>query len=79
METSGQIKVFQELYNVPRETIDQLTEYHDLLIKYQKKTNLIGSGTISNVWTRHFSDSAKLINRIITFKKNVKILLKCVM
>ena len=72
METSGQIKVFQKLHNVSRETIDQLTEYHDLLIKYQEKTNLVGSGTISNVWVRHFSDSAKLTHRIITFKNNVK-------
>ncbi len=72
METSGQIKVFQKLHNVSRETIDQLTKYHDLLIKYQEKTNLVGSGTISNVWVRHFSDSAKLTHRIITFKNNVK-------
>ena len=65
---SNQTRVFQELYNVPRETMTRFTEYHDLLLKFQK-TNLIGSGTISSVWTRHFGDSAKLINRIISFKK----------
>ena len=72
METSEQIKVFQKLYNVPRETIKQFTEYYNLLVKYQEKTNLIGSGTISNIWVRHFSDSAKLTSRIISFKNNAK-------
>ena len=70
METSDQIKSFKKLYNVPRETIEQFAEYHNLLIKYQEKTNLVGSGTISNIWLRHFSDSAKLTNRIISFKNN---------
>ncbi len=70
METSDQIKSFKKLYNVPRETIEQFAEYHNLLIKYQEKTNLVGSGTISNIWVRHFSDSAKLTNRIISFKNN---------
>ena len=72
MELSDQIKVFQKLYNVPRETIEQFVEYHNLLMQYQEKTNLIGSGTISNIWVRHFSDSAKLTNRIISFKDNAK-------
>ena len=72
MELSDQIKVFQKLYNVPRETIEQFAEYHNLLIQYQEKTNLVGSGTISNIWVRHFSDSAKLTSRIISFKNNAK-------
>ena len=72
MELSDQIKVFQKLYNVPRETIEQFAEYHSLLIQYQEKTNLVGSGTISNIWVRHFSDSAKLTSRIISFKNNAK-------
>ena len=72
MEVSDQIKVFQKLYNVPRETIDQFSEYHKLLIKFQEKTNLVGSGTISSIWTRHFSDSAKLTDRIISYKNKLK-------
>ena len=70
MEVSAQIKVFQKLHNVPRETLNQFTEYHNLLIKYQEKTNLVGSGTISTIWIRHFSDSVKLTDRIITYKNN---------
>tara|TARA_B100001115_G_scaffold44707_1_gene33280 strand:- start:15 stop:671 length:657 start_codon:yes stop_codon:yes gene_type:complete len=72
VKLSDQIKVFQKLYNVPRETIEQFAEYHSLLIQYQEKTNLVGSGTISNIWVRHFSDSAKLTSRIISFKNNAK-------
>ena len=76
MEVSDQIKVFQKLYNVPRETIDQFTKYHKLLIEFQEKTNLIGSGTISSIWNRHFSDSAKLTDRIISYKNKTKTILK---
>ena len=72
MEIYDQIKVFQKLHNVPRETIDQFTKYHELLIKCQEKTNLVGSGTISTIWVRHFSDSAKLTERIIAYKNNYK-------
>jgi len=72
VEVSDQIKVFQKLYSVPRETIDQFSEYHKLLIKFQEKTNLVGSGTISSIWTRHFSDSAKLTDRIISYKNKLK-------
>tara|TARA_Y100000813_G_C24103324_1_gene324105 strand:+ start:90 stop:749 length:660 start_codon:yes stop_codon:yes gene_type:complete len=70
VEVSAQIKVFQKLHNVPRETINQFSEYHNLLIKHQEKTNLVGSGTISTIWIRHFSDSAKLTDKIITYKNN---------
>ena len=76
MEVSDQIKVFQKLYNVPRETIDQLTEYHKLLIESQEKINLVGSGTISSIWTRHFSDSAKLTDRIIYYKNKPKTIIR---
>ena len=72
MEVSDQIKIFQKLYNVPRETIDQFSEYHKLLIKFQEKTNLVGSGTISSIWIRHFSDSAKLTDRIIFYGNKLK-------
>ena len=76
MEVSDQIKVFQKLYNVPRETIDQLTEYHKLLIESQEKINLVGPGTISSIWTRHFSDSAKLTDRIIYYKNKPKTIIR---
>ena len=33
-----------------------------LIIENQKKINLIGRGTMDNIWIRHFADSAKIFN-----------------
>ena len=47
-------------YNVSRETLCQLKIYHDLLIKWQKRLNLISTKTIENIWERHILDCAQL-------------------
>ena len=47
-------------YNVSRETLSQLITYRDLLIKWQKKLNLISPKTIDNIWERHILDCAQL-------------------
>ena len=70
MNIDDQIKTFQKLYNVSRETIDLL--YHSLLLKEQQKVSLVGSGTLKNIWLRHFADSAKLVERIVQHSKNQK-------
>jgi len=51
---------FQEAINVPRETIDRLTRYADLLIEKNKSQNLVSKSTIDQIWHRHFFDSAQL-------------------
>jgi len=66
-----QKQIFQKLYNVPRETIRQLSVYYDLLTHAQKTTNLIGSGSVKNIWLRHFADSAKLAEIMISHYKNM--------
>ena len=38
-----------------------LSDYVDLLIKANKKLNLISKSTVSDIWERHISDSAQLI------------------
>ncbi len=38
----------------------ELETYEDLLLRWQKKINLIGPSTVQSVWTRHFADSAQL-------------------
>ncbi len=43
--------------NVSRETYEQLCVYEQLLLRWQKKTNLIGSGTVGEIWARHIIDS----------------------
>ena len=52
--------VLKNKYNVSRETFSQLITYHDLLIKWQKRLNLISPKTIDNIWERHILDCAQL-------------------
>lgn len=51
---------FQAATGVSRETLDRLTAYHDLLLKWQPKINLVGPATLAEAWRRHFLDSAQL-------------------
>ena len=46
--------------NVSRETLEKLTIYADTLKKWNKKVNLVSRSTISDLWHRHFLDSAQL-------------------
>ena len=39
---------------------EKLKIYHDLLLQWQKKINLISPATIANAWDRHFVDSQQL-------------------
>lgn len=45
---------------VSRETIEKLSIYANLLVKWQKAINLVGPATVENLITRHFIDSAQL-------------------
>ena len=51
---------FQKATGVSRETLGRLQAYHDLLLKWQLKINLVGPATIADAWRRHFLDSAQL-------------------
>ena len=55
---------FGERCGVPRETMDQLNCYSDLLVKWQNSINLVSKKTLEDVWRRHFYDSAQLIDHI---------------
>jgi 16S rRNA (guanine527-N7)-methyltransferase len=46
---------------VSRETEARLDRYVDLLLEWQAKTNLIAPSTLSQLWTRHISDSLQLL------------------
>ncbi len=60
--------------SVPRETMDQLICYSDLLVKWQKSINLVSDTTIDDMWCRHFYDSAQLIDLIEKGKGSLNIL-----
>jgi 16S rRNA (guanine527-N7)-methyltransferase len=50
-----------KLTPVSRETEARLERYLDLLRQWQAKTNLVAPSTLSNLWTRHVSDSLQLL------------------
>lgn len=52
---------FSNDFGVSRETLDDLICYGDLLVKWQKTINLVGSKTLPDMWRRHFLDSAQLL------------------
>ena len=62
MDKTIQIDTFNRFIQVSRETIISLKKYEDLLIKANKNLNLIGNSTINQIWTRHFLDSAQVID-----------------
>jgi 16S rRNA (guanine527-N7)-methyltransferase len=47
---------------VSRETLARLDRFVDLLLVWQKKTNLVSAGTIPRLWTRHIADSLQLLD-----------------
>lgn len=52
------------LFDVPRETLDRLDLYAALLTDWQARHNLVGPSTLPQLWTRHFLDSAQLLNEV---------------
>lgn len=53
-------QAFQAVGGVSHETLSRLQVYHDLLLRWQPKINLVGPATIPDAWRRHFLDSAQL-------------------
>lgn len=68
-QTEVLINKFTSDFDVSRETVDRLLLYRDLLLKWQRSTNLISPTTVNNVWERHFYDSAQLF-LLISDKEN---------
>lgn len=53
---------FAAAYKASSETIARLTTYADTLARWQKRINLVAPSTLSEVWHRHFADSAQLLD-----------------
>lgn len=47
---------------VSREIVDRLDSYVELLLRWQKTTQLVGENTIPTLWTRHIADSLQLLD-----------------
>jgi 16S rRNA (guanine527-N7)-methyltransferase len=52
---------FQHQFGLSDPVMARLVIYADLLGKWQKKINLVGSDTIPDLWHRHMADSAQLM------------------
>ena len=52
---------FADAANVSRETLARLRRYADLLEKWNRSINLVGRGTVDDLWRRHMLDSAQLL------------------
>ena len=68
-------KVKTDLKNILKfttEDLDKLQIFHDELLKFNKKYNLISKSTEHNVWHRHILDSAQLV-KFIDFNNDYSI------
>ena len=52
---------FARQADVSRETLARLKRYAEMLEKWNRRINLVGRGTIENLWRRHMLDSAQLL------------------
>lgn len=52
---------FARQANVSRETLARLECYAALLKKWNRRINLVGRGTVEDLWRRHMLDSAQLL------------------
>lgn len=62
MMANSDEQAFQDRFNVSRETLKRLSLYETLLRKWNPAINLVSNGTLKDLWTRHFLDSAQLFN-----------------
>ena len=53
---------FARTFRVPHETVEKLELYADILRTWQKAVNLVSPATLDDIWQRHFTDSAQLLN-----------------
>lgn len=52
---------FASALRVSHETVEKLELYADLLCTWQKAVNLVAPTTLTEIWHRHFTDSAQLL------------------
>lgn len=69
------VKAKNELINnlkFTKEDVYKLEIFHDELLKYNRRYNLISKSTENNIWHRHILDSAQLV-KYIDFNSNKSI------
>ena len=56
--------LLKQVKNVSRETEQRLTVFHDLLVQWQARINLIAPSTIQQIWSRHIADSVQVFESL---------------
>lgn len=56
--------LLKQVKNVSRETEQRLTVFHDLLVQWQARINLIAPSTVENIWSRHIVDSVQVFKAL---------------
>ena len=62
------LKLIKAHLDVSRETETRLVAYVELLMKWQRKINLVSNNTLSQVWSRHILDSAQIFQKTLNPK-----------
>jgi 16S rRNA (guanine527-N7)-methyltransferase len=63
------LALMHELLSVSRETVARLDRYADLLCRWQRAKNLVAPSTLDTLWTRHFADSAQVVELAPTARR----------
>ena len=57
-------ELLKPVKHVSRETEQRLTVFHDLLVQWQARINLIAPSTINQIWSRHIIDSVQIFEAL---------------
>lgn len=58
----GDVTVALQLVDLSPQMIERLAIYEQLLRKWQRIENLVAPASLDHIWTRHFADSAQLLD-----------------
>jgi 16S rRNA (guanine527-N7)-methyltransferase len=61
MDEAGARAWLVATFNVPRETIERLDRFVELLRRENEAQNLVSRSSLEQVWSRHIADSAQLL------------------
>ena len=70
MSVKNVIKLLKSELEFSDSSIDKLKIFHDFLLDYNKKYNLISKSTEKNIWFRHILDSAQILKYLDRKKVN---------
>jgi len=66
LDLAGDREKALAMFDVSRETVARLDLFVELLLVWQRRTNLISPSTIPSLWTRHVADSLQLLQLVDT-------------